>query len=727
MAINILGISAYYHDSAAVLVRDGKIIAAAQEERFTRKKHDAGFPLHAIRYCLEHNLAHAGHLDFIVFYEKPLLTFERLLETYIAFAPHGLRSFVAAMPVWLQHKLFLKHILRKELSRLTGIPLENLPPLLFTEHHQAHAAAAFFPSPFENAAVLCLDGVGEWATTSVWLGQGNRLIPLWQIDFPHSLGLLYSAFTSYIGFRVNSGEYKMMGLAPHGEPRYVQRILDNLIDVKEDGTYRMDMRFFNYASGLTMTSPQFDELFGGPPRRPENEITRKEMDIACSIQRVTEEIVLRLCRTIRRECTASKLCLAGGVALNCVANRRVMDESGFGDVWVQPAPGDAGGALGAALAVYYQYLKNPRAVRGDSMEGALLGPHYSDAEIIRYLQSMNASFRQLDENTLLDLVAEMLAEQKVVGWFQGRMEFGPRALGSRSILADPRDLRMQSRLNQEVKRRESFRPFAPAVKWEQAGQWFTITRPELYMTSVSGVRRDRSVPAVTHVDGSARVQTVHYETNPRFHRLLDVFEKKTGCPLVVNTSFNVRGEPIVCTPEDAYHCFMGTGMEYLVMGDVVLEKSEQPAIDEVAGADRLFSRVEEKGRATTVDKGALRTFGLVIGALVAAMFGLIVPVISEKTFPAWPWFIMMVLWFWAVISPLSLRIVYTFWCSVGHWLGWLNNRIILSIIYFMVFCPVGMVFRVLGRDSMARRFEKNAETYRVASATRPDTHVERPF
>ncbi|MDW7772686.1 MAG: carbamoyltransferase [Desulfobulbaceae bacterium] len=601
MAVHILGISAYYHDSAAALLRDGVIAAACQEERFTRKKHDAGFPGHAISSCLEQAGIGFSDLDYIVFYDKPLIKFERLLETYLSYAPRGLRSFIAAMPVWLKDKLFLKTTLRKELAALGGIRTKDLPPLLFTDHHESHAASAFFPSPFTEAAVLCLDGVGEWATTSVWHGRENILKPLWEIDFPHSLGLLYSAFTYYTGFKVNSGEYKLMGLAPYGEPRYVDLILDNLLDLKEDGTFRLDMQYFNYATGLTMTGGKFHALFGGPPRKPESEVSGKEMDIARSIQAVTEEIVLRLARTVRKEQHVDRLCLAGGVALNCVANGRILRECGFDDIWIQPAAGDAGGALGAALVIWHDYLDKPRHPGdSDSMQGSYLGPCFSNDEIIRRLDSAGAVYTRLDDKDLLPGLAELLDQGKVVGWFNGRMEFGPRALGGRSIIGDPRNTEMQTQMNLKIKYRESFRPFAPAVKMDRAAEWFELDRESPYMLLVapvhpgkrSGGDADRDlfgldklkfprslIPAVTHVDYSARVQTVHRETNPRFYGLVEEFEKLTGCPVLINTSFNVRGEPIVCTPEDAYRCFMRTEMDFLVLENILLAKNDQPRVE----------------------------------------------------------------------------------------------------------------------------------------------------
>ncbi|MEB3280846.1 MAG: carbamoyltransferase [Lyngbya sp.] len=632
----ILGISAYYHDSAAALVRDGEIIAAAQEERFSRKKHDARFPEHAIRYCLQQANITLLDVDHIVFYDKPLVKFERLLETYLSYAPNGFRSFMTAMPVWLKEKLYLKTILKKEFSKLLGVKRAKLPKLMFSEHHQSHAASAYFPSPFEKAAVLCLDGVGEWATTTVWLGEGNTLTPQWEIDFPHSLGLLYSAFTYYTGFKVNSGEYKLMGLAPYGQPKYVDKILTHLIDLKDDGTFRLNMDYFNYTVGLTMTNKKFDQLFEWPPRQPETKLTQRDMDIAASIQVVTEEVVLRLSRTVQKELNVDYLCMAGGVALNCVANGRILREGPFKDIWIQPAAGDAGGALGAALAVWYQYHDQPRMVEPekvlaevgktvetpavpsstiatlepkleskiktvsapkDKMKGGYLGPKFSDEDIQLYLDSINAVYVRLEDAQLMPRLAEILDNGNVVGWFQGRMEFGPRALGGRSIIGDPRNAKMQSVMNLKIKYRESFRPFAPSVLAERVSDYFEMNSASPYMLLVAPVKENlripmtaeqqqlfgidklkiprSEIPAITHVDYSARVQTVHKETNPRYHNLISHFEKRTGCGVIVNTSFNVRGEPIVCTPEDAYRCFMRTEMDYLVLENFLLAKSDQ--------------------------------------------------------------------------------------------------------------------------------------------------------
>jgi len=595
----ILGISAYYHDSAAALIHDGEIVAAAQEERFTRKKHDPSFPKNAIIYALKEAKISLRELDYIVFYEKPLLTFDRLLETYLAYAPQGLQSFISAMSVWLQEKLYLKTVLKKSLAELGNCKPKQLPPLLFGEHHQSHAASAFFPSPFEKAAVLCMDGVGEWATTSLWLGEGNQLTPQWEIDFPHSLGLLYSAFTYYTGFKVNSGEYKLMGLAPYGQPKYVDLIFNNLLDLKEDGTFRLNMKYFNYTTGLTMTNKLFDRLFDAPPRQPEAELTQREMDIAASIQQVMEEIVLKLANTAQKELGVDYLCLAGGVALNCVANGRLLRESKFKDIWIQPAAGDAGGAIGAALSVWHHYLEKPRQTDGsDKMKGSYLGPRFSPDEIQQYLDDIRAVYRYFNESELCQTVANILAEGNVVGWFQGRMEFGPRALGDRSIIGDPRNEKMQSVMNLKIKYRESFRPFAPSVLADKVSDYFELDQNSPYMLLVAEVKEELRVamteeqkqlfgieklniprsqlPAITHVDYSARVQTVHPETNPRYYQLISEFQRLTGCGVLVNTSFNVRGEPIVCTPEDAYRCFMRTEMDYLILENYVLAKTDQP-------------------------------------------------------------------------------------------------------------------------------------------------------
>jgi carbamoyltransferase len=593
----ILGISAYYHDAAACLVRDGEIVAAAQEERFTRKRHDPEFPSRAVAYCLAEAGVGLGEVDYVGFYDKPLLKFERLLEQYLAVAPRGLGQFLAAMPVWLREKLFTRTMIRRALDGFAG-------EVLFAEHHESHAASAFYPSPFTEAAVLTMDGVGEWATSSWGIGRGGALELLAELRYPHSIGMLYSAFTYYTGFRVNSGEYKVMGLAPYGTPRFADRILEHVVELRDDGSFKLDMRYFDFLHGFTMTSCAFDELFDGPPRRPESPVTQRDMDLAASVQAVTEEIVLRMARHVHRETGIRNLCLAGGVALNCVANGRVLREGPFERVWVQPAAGDAGGALGVALAIHHKVLGAPRRPHsdGDGMRGSYLGPSFDDDAIEAALRAAGAVYDRLPRNELLDRTARLLAEERVVGWFQGRMEFGPRALGARSILADPRSPRMQSVLNLKIKYRESFRPFAPSVLRAHASDWFDLDVDSPYMLLVAPVRPSRrlapapeqerlfgieklavprsTIPAVTHVDWSARVQTVHAETNPLYHALIERFGALTGCPLLVNTSFNVRGEPIVCTPEDAWRCFRRTGMDALVIGSFLLEKARQPAVED---------------------------------------------------------------------------------------------------------------------------------------------------
>ncbi len=591
--MNILGISAYYHDSAACLVRDGDIVAAAQEERFTRKKHDFRFPHHAIEYCLKEGGIRGTDLDYVVFYDKPFLKFERLLLTYLAYAPRGLKSFLMAMPLWLKQKLWIKDLIATELD-FDG-------KILFPEHHESHAASAFFPSPFKEAAILTVDGVGEWATASYGIGRDNQIEILAELQFPHSLGLLYSAFTYFTGFKVNSGEYKLMGLAPYGEPKYVDLIYNELIDLKEDGSFRMNMKYFNYCAGLTMTNDRFARLFGGPPRKPETRITQREMDIARSIQVVTEEIMLRMARHVHKETGMKYLVLAGGVALNCVANGRILREGPFEDIWIQPAAGDAGGALGAALYVWYQYLENSRQAdnKTDFQKGSYLGPSFHNDEIEQFLKEENIPAQKLSDAEIISTTADHIASGNVIGWFQGRMEFGPRALGSRSILGDARSPKMQSVMNLKIKFRESFRPFAPSVLEEHVSDYFEIDRPSPYMLLVASVREDKRldsydgaltgldklkvqrsvIPAVTHVDYSARLQTVNRETNPLYHALIHAFHQKTGCPVIINTSFNVRGEPIVCTPKDAFLCFMRTNMDYLIMGNFLLDKKQQKALE----------------------------------------------------------------------------------------------------------------------------------------------------
>ena len=591
----ILGISAFYHDSAACLVKDGNIISAAQEERFTRKKHDSNFPSRAIDFCLRHSAIEVSQLDLVAFYDKSFLKFERLLETYVTYAPVGIRSFIKAMPLWLKQKLSMKDYIQKELNYDGQI--------IFPEHHESHAASAFYPSPFQEAAIITMDGVGEWTTTSYGIGRGNEIELLEEIKFPHSLGLLYSAFTYYTGFKVNSAEYKVMGLAPYGEPKYKDLILSELVDVKDDGSFKLNMRYFNYCAGLTMTNRKFNRLFGGEPRRPESKLTQKEMDLARSLQDVTEEIVLKIGKHVHKETGMKNLAMAGGVALNCVANGRLLREGPFENIWIQPAAGDAGGAVGAALAGWYGYYDKPRIVDGnrDAQHGSYLGPEFSEKEILNFLNKEGIAYHKLQSDEISKVAAGLIAQEKVIGWFQGRMEFGPRALGARSILGDARSPKMQALMNLKVKFREGFRPFAPAVLAEKVSDYFELNTDSPYMLLVADVKKERQkkmsekeqqlfgidklnivrsdIPAVTHIDYSARIQTVHKETNPMFHDLISTFDKDYGCAVVINTSFNVRGEPIVCTPADAYKCFMRTNIDHLVLGNFLLNKEEQKPLE----------------------------------------------------------------------------------------------------------------------------------------------------
>jgi carbamoyltransferase len=593
--MNILGISAFYHDSAACLIQDGKIIAAAQEERFTRKKHDHNFPQNAIDFCLNAGQITAKDLHYVAFYDKPFLKFERILESYFAYAPAGLNSFLKAMPIWIKEKLWMKSLIQK------NIGFEG--QIIFPEHHESHCSAAFYPSPYEEAAILTLDGVGEWTTASYGIGKGNEIELLAEVKFPHSLGLLYSAFTYYTGFKVNSGEYKVMGLAPYGEPKYKDLIFNELIDLKADGSFKLNMKYFNYCVGLTMTNKAFDQLFGGPPRKAESKLTQREMDLARSVQEVTEEIMTRMARHLHKETGMKNLCLAGGVALNCVANGKILREGPFENIWIQPAAGDAGSALGCALFTWHRYLGKKRISdnKNDILKGSYLGPEYSDTEIERYLKAHNIPYDYVDDNHLFDTVAKLLADENVVGWFQGKMEFGPRALGARSILGDARSPKMQSVMNLKIKFRESFRPFAPTVLKEDASTYFDLNRESPYMLLVAPVKEEirrsmsreeegffgidklnivrSTIPAVTHIDYSARVQTVDKDTSPRFYKLIKAFKRLTGCPVIINTSFNVRGEPIVCKPEEAYTCFMRTHMDYLIMGNYILSKESQKPLE----------------------------------------------------------------------------------------------------------------------------------------------------
>ncbi|MCP4653934.1 MAG: hypothetical protein GY856_00805 [bacterium] len=711
MSPKILGISAYYHDSAACLLSGGELVAAAQEERFTRQKHDAGFPRHAIAYCLrEGELASADELDYVVFYDKPIVKFHRLIETYLHYAPVGLRSFLTAMPQWLKKKLRMRELIRDELGYDGTI--------LFTEHHESHAASAFFPSPYERAAILTIDGVGERATAAIGSGAGNEIRILKELHFPHSLGLLYSAFTYFTGFKVNSGEYKLMGLAPYGEPRYVDLILSELVDLRDDGSLRMNMEYFNYCAGLTMTNDRFAALFGGPPRSPEAALTQREMDLARSIQAVTETAMLNMARYAHELTGGENLVLAGGVALNCVGNGRLLREGPFKNLWIQPAAGDAGGALGAALFVHHQLLREDRKADGehDSQQASLLGPAWSDDEIGRFLAEKGVAAERCESpDVLCDRVADLLAAEKVVGWFQGRMEFGPRALGARSILGDARSAEMQSTLNLKIKFRESFRPFAPAVLREHASEYFELDRPSPYMLLVSDVAESKrlpvgdgaigldklkqprsTVPAITHVDHSARIQTVDREDHPVYHRLIERFYEKTGCPVIVNTSFNVRGEPIVCTPAEAYRCFRRTNMDVLVLGSWIIDK-QRPATGTAAvswepeeTADAAASAEESR-----TELREARRFGLVLTAVLAVLAG-VAYYLGHPTravvFAALSGFVVLA----ALLAPAVWKIVFRLWMKAAGALGRLLSATALAISFYGVFTPAGLVKRLLG-------------------------------
>ncbi|MEY2576845.1 MAG: carbamoyltransferase [Verrucomicrobiota bacterium] len=735
--MNILGISAFYHDSAACLVHDGEILAAAQEERFSRKKHDAGFPRHAIDYCLrEAGLSDASQLDLVAFYEKPFLKFERLLSTYLACAPRGWRSFLKAMPVWMKEKIWLKATLREELG------FEG--PLIFPEHHESHAASAFFPSPFERAALLTIDGVGEWTTTSVGRGEGNHVELLEELRFPHSLGLLYSAFTYYLGFRVNSGEYKVMGLAPYGEPKFRDLILSELIDLKSDGSFRLNLRYFDFMAGLTMTNRAFDQLFGGPPRKPEAELTQYHMDIARSIQAVAEEVMLRMARHAHELTGERHLCLAGGVALNCVGNGRILREGPFEKIWIQPAAGDAGGALGAALLGWHHYQKQPRPIRDgrDAQGGSFLGPAYDAGQ---FLKQHAIPHTEMPAEELIPHVASLLEQGCVVGWFQGRMEFGPRALGNRSILGDPRRSDMQEKLNLKIKFRESFRPFAPAVMEERAGDCFELETPSPYMLLVAPVKeelrlndgsrrrvdgagsdfaailrqRRSTLPAVTHVDYSARVQTVSAATNQRFYELLTAFEQRTGCPVLVNTSFNVRGEPPVCTPEDAYRCFLKTGMDYLVLGNCLLDKTKIGQDASRSGDFPIAGFFRSTiGKSPFLDTElekldcsipALRRFAFTIGPIFVLLGGFM---LWRHRIAGWPLLVLaFLLLAAAIVAPASLRFVYRPWMMLALLLGSIASRIILTLAFFLVVTPIGLLQHLFGKRALEFRFKSGETTY----------------
>jgi carbamoyltransferase len=726
--MNILGISAFYHDSAACLLRDGMIVAAAQEERFSRKKHDPGFPRHAIKYCLrEAGLADASQLDLVAFYEKPFLKFDRLLSSYLASAPRGLPSFVKAMPPWMKEKIWLKATI--------GSALDFSGPIIFPEHHESHAASAFFPSPFEQAAVLTLDGVGEWTTTSVGRGNGNKIELLEELRFPHSLGLLYSAFTYYLGFRVNSGEYKVMGLAPYGEPAFYDLILSEVIDLKEDGSFRLNLRYFDFVAGLRMTNRAFDELFGGPPRKPEAELTRRHMDMARSLQDVTEEVMLRMARYAHERTGERYLCLAGGVALNCVGNGRILRDGPFEKIWIQPAAGDAGGALGAALLAWHEYHNKPRAVIPgvDGQAGSLLGPGYHAAA---FLEREAVPHRVFSGDDLADHVAGLLEEGKVIGWFQGRMEFGPRALGNRSILADPRRSDMQEKLNLKIKSRESFRPFAPAVLEERAADCFDLSTSSPYMLFIAPVReelrvstdnhepptmmarlkqRRSTLPAITHVDFSARVQTVSAKLNRPFYELLCAFERRTGCPVLVNTSFNVRGEPPVCTPEDAYRCFMRTEMDYLVLGNFLIEKeTESGRLSRGGGIEGKAAggrppQLEPSSPEENFSLSSLRRFGFTL----TAMFALLGAIFSWRhRMAAWSLTSLAVLSLLAsTSSPSLLRFVRGPWMMMARFLGTIASSILLTLVFFLIVTPLGLLQRFFGKSALDLRFKGSESSY----------------
>ena len=717
--MNILGISAFYHDSAACLVRDGEIIAAVQEERFSRKKHDESFPRHAIDYCLrEGGIAESSQLDLVAFYEKPFVKADRLFSTYLGVAPRGLRSFLKAVPVWIKQKIWIKQILRDEL-KFEG-------PILFPEHHEAHAASAFFPSPFDEAAVLTIDGVGEWATTTIGRGADNRVELLRELHFPHSLGLLYSAFTYYLGFRVNSGEYKVMGLAPYGEPRFRDVILSELVELRDDGSLRLNLAHFDFMAGLTMTNDSFARCFDGPRRESESELTQRHMDVARSLQAATEEVMLRMARHAHEVTGSRNLCLAGGVALNCVGNGRILREGPFEKLWIQPAAGDAGGALGAAMLAWHHYQDQPREAHreGDAQKASLLGPAYDAAG---FLAHNGVPHEEMQDDGLMDRVATLLDERQVVGWYQGRVEFGPRALGNRSILGDPRAADMQARLNEKIKFRESFRPFAPAVLRERVADYFELEEASPYMLLVAQVKaaadatgdnrdgfgeRLRSVrspiPAVTHVDGSARIQTVDQRENPRFHALLRAFEKRTGCGVLINTSFNVRGEPPVCSPAEAYRCFMRTGMDYLVLGIFLIDKRQQPALPvEERRASR--SAIAEEYEQLDRSPHALRRFGFTIGVVCA--------IAAALTFRRYPTagvvlaIAAVLLCVAAQFTPAQLAAFHRVWIKLSLVLGWLMTHVILTLVFFLIVTPVGLLQRIVGKRAFDVAFRTSENSY----------------
>lgn len=725
--MDILGISAFYHDSAAALIRDGEVIAAAQEERFSRIKHDYRFPTQAINYCLKEGKISPLELDFVAFYEKPFLKFERIIESYLHYAPKGLPSFIKAIPIWVKQKLWIKSLIKEALPNFKG-------EILFPEHHRSHAASAFFMSPFKKAAIVTADGVGEWTTTSIGLGVDNKISILKELQFPHSLGMLYSAFTYYTGFKVNSDEYKVMGLAPYGEPKFVQIILENLIDLKEDGSFHLNLEYFNFPVGLTMTNRKFHHLFNGPPREPDGPISQKDMDLARSIQEVTEIVLEKMCINARKETGADYLVLAGGVALNCVANGKLLRKTPYKDIWVQPAAGDAGGALGAALSVWYEYLGNQRLILEgkDAQKGSFLGCEFTNPEIQEFLEKYKIPYHYFLDEDLIERVAELLIEGKVVGWFQGRMEFGPRALGARSILGDPRLPEMQRKMNLKIKFRESFRPFAPSILVEDTSEYFDFDRPSPYMLFVADVAHNKrlplseeeeklvgleklnvvrsKIPAVTHVDYSARIQTVDKETNPRYYALLKEFKKQTGCPVLLNTSFNLRGEPIVCTPLDAYKCFIKSGMDYLVMGNYLLDKKEQLNNFSIKFLSNEFSLKKVNLKPDKIkDSRELRKFGIGL-SVILGLFGTFQWIRGGFLYS--PFYLVAgSILLLALIFPIVLSPIFFIFHYIGKGLGWIMTRIILSMFFFSVITPISFFSRLFGKQYLDLKFKKGETTY----------------
>ncbi len=731
----ILGISAYYHDSAACLVKDGEIISAAQEERFTRIKHDFNFPSNAIQFCLNHYGINSSQLDLIAFYDKPFLKFERLLDTYLSYAPIGIKSFIKAMPLWIKQKLWMKDYIQKEL-KYNG-------KIIFPEHHLSHAGSAFYPSPFDEAAILTIDGVGEWTTTSFGTAKGNRIELLSEIKFPHSLGLLYSAFTYYTGFKVNSGEYKVMGLAPYGKPKYKDIILKELIDVKYDGSFRMNMEYFNYPAGLKMTNKKFNKLFGGPPREPETKLTQKEMDIAASIQAVTEEIVLKAGNYVYKKTGMKNLAFAGGVALNCVANGKLLRDGPFENIWIQPAAGDSGGALGAALIGWYLYFNKKRIQNSkeDSQHGSYLGPEYSEEDILKFINKNGLFYKRLSNEEISENIADLIAQEKVIGWFQGRMEFGPRALGSRSIIGDARSTKMQSVMNLKIKFRESFRPFAPSVLAEKVFDYFEMKEESPYMLLVADVKKERQkelnaeekklsgidmlkvvrsdIPAVTHIDYSARIQTVCKETNPKYYSLISKLDEKYGCGVIINTSFNVRGEPIVCTPEDAYKCFMRTDIDYLVLGNFILKKEEQKPLEKDTDWRKKFVTDKTKLKITQPFKDAiseikeskkdLKKFGLTVGIVLIFIAGFLL--LKQKPSAIYFGITGSILFLLAFAAPTILRPVNKVWMTFAIILGQIMTRIILLILFYVALTPLGLIAKIFGKDFIDKDKRVSKDTY----------------